>query len=123
MANEITIKVNGIPEALAMLKKYQKRKREQIKEELRIGAFKIEGLAKETVPFDTGRLSGSITTDDFNIGILIMRVGTHVTYAPYVEFGTKHMEARPYLFPAFFAYENDIIKAIGRVLRKDIGVR
>lgn len=123
MANEITIKVNGIPEALAMLKKYQKKKREEIKNELIIGAFKIEGLAKETVPFDTGRLSGSITTDDVNIGILIMRVGTAVTYAPYVEFGTKHMEARPYLFPAFFSYENDIIKAIGKVLRKDIGVR
>ena len=123
MANEITIKVNGIPEALAMLKKYQKRKKEDIKNELRIGAFKIEGLAKETVPFDTGRLSGSITTDDSDIAILIMRVGANVFYAVYVEFGTKHMEARPFLFPAFFAYENDIIKAIGRVLRKDVGAK
>ena len=123
MANEITIKVNGIPEALDMLKKYQRRKKEQIKDELRIGAFKIEGLAKETVPFDTGRLSGSITIDDSDIKVLVERVGSDVSYAPYVEFGTKHMEARPYLFPAFFSYENDIIKAIGRILKRDIGVR
>lgn len=122
MADEITIKVNGIPEALASLKKYQFKKKKQIQDELMIGALKVEGLAKETAPFDTGRLSGSITTDNSDIGMLVMRVGSDVVYAPYQEFGTKHMEARPFLFPAFFAYENDIVKAIGRILRKDIGI-
>ena len=123
MANEITIKVNGIPEALASLKRYQKRKKEQIKIELRIGAFKVEALAKDVVAVLTGRLKSSVTTDDSDIEVLIMRVGTNVFYGPYVEFGTKHMEARPYLFPAFFTYENEIVKAIGRVLRKDIGIK
>ena len=122
MADQITIKVNGIPEALSSLKKYQFKKRERIKDELRIGAFKVEGLAKDVCPFDTGRLSGSITTDESDIGFLVMRVGTDVFYAPYVEFGTKVMEARPYLFPAFFSQENEIVKAIGRVLKKDIGI-
>lgn len=123
MANEITIKVNGIPEALNSLRKYQTKKKEQVKDELRIGAFKVEGLAKDVVAVLTGRLKSSVTTDDSDIEKLIMRVGTNVLYGPYVEFGTKHMEARPYLFPAFFAYENEIVKAIGRVLRKDIGIR
>ncbi len=123
MANEITIKVKGIPEALATLKKYQAKKKEQIKDELRIGAFKVEGLAKDVVAVLTGRLKSSVTTDDSDIEKLIIRVGTNVFYGPYVEFGTKHMEARPYLFPAFFAYENEIVKAIGRVLRKDIGIK
>jgi len=122
MADQITVKVNGIPEALSKLKKYQFKKKEQIKQELRIGAFKIEGFAKDLVVVDTGRLMSSITTDDSDIGILIMRVGTDVFYAPYIEFGTKVMMARPYLFPAFFSYENEIVKAIGRVLRKDIGI-
>ena len=122
MANQITIKVNGIPKALANLKKYQFKKKEQIKQELRIGAFKVEGFAKDLVVVLTGRLRASITTDDSDIGVLIMRVGSDVVYAPYIEFGTKHMEARAYLFPAFFAYENEIVKAIGRVLRKDIGI-
>ena len=120
--DKITIKVNGIPEALSKLKKYQFKKKKQIKQELRIGAFKIEGFAKDLVVVDTGRLMSSITTDDSDIGVLIMRVGTDVFYAPYIEFGTKVMMARPYLFPAFFAYENEIVKAIGRVLRKDIGI-
>ncbi len=122
MAEGITIKVNGIPEALKNFKRYGVKTREHIKDVLRVGAFKIEGFAKDIVVVDTGRLRASITTDDSEIGVLIMRVGSDVVYAPYVEFGTKHMEARAYLFPAFFAYENDIVKGIGRVLRKDIGI-
>lgn len=123
MANKIPIKVNGLPEALSKLRKYQSRKKKQIKDELRVGAFKIEGSAKDVVAVATGRLKGSIATDDSDIAILIMRVGTNVFYAVYVEFGTKHMEARPYLYPAFFSHENEIVKAIGRVLRKDIGLK
>lgn len=123
MADKITIKVKGIPEALANLRKYQSQKKEQIKNELRIGAFKIEGLAKDVVPVDTARLKGSLTTDDSDIARLVMRVGTNVKYGPYVEFGTRRMAAQPYLYPAFFAYENEIVKAIGKVLRKNIGLK
>ena len=122
MADKITIKVNGIPEALAKLKKYQFRKKDQIKDELRIGAFKVEALAKDVAAVDTGRLRASIAIDESDSAILIIRVGTNVKYAPYVEFGTKVMAARPYLFPAFFSQENEIVKAIGRVLKKDIGI-
>lgn len=123
MANEITIKVNGIPEALAMLKKYQRRKKEQIKNELKVGALTIEGLAKEAVLVDTGNLRARITHDFSEIEVLIAKVGTNVTYAPYVEFGTKHWAGRAFLFPSFFSHENEIIKAIGRALKKDIGVK
>lgn len=122
MADQITIKVNGIPEALSKLKKYQFKKKEQIKQELIKGAFRVEALAKDNVPVDTGRLRGSITVDPSDIALLVTRVGTDTKYAPFVEFGTKVMEGRAYLFPAFFSQENEIVKAIGRVLKKDIGI-
>jgi len=123
MADKIPIKVNGLPEALSKLRKYQSRKKKQIKDELLIGGFKIETLAKQTAPYETGRLSGSITTDDSDISLLVVRVGTSVKYAPFQEFGTRFMSAQPYLYPSFFSYENEIVKAIGRVLRKDIGLK
>ena len=123
MADKIPIKVNGLPEALSMLKKYQSRKKKQIKDELEIGANQIETLAKQTAPFKTGRLSASITTDLRELALLVAKVGTHVTYAPHQEFGTKFMAAQPYLYPSFFSYENEIVKAIGKVLRKDIGLK
>jgi len=123
MADNIPIKVNGLPEALAKLKKYQTRKKKQIKDELEIGALQIETLAKQTAPFETGRLSGSITADLSDLALLAARVGTDVKYAPFQEFGTRVMAAQPYLYPSFFAYENEIVKAIGKVLRKDIGLK
>ena len=123
MADKITIKINDLPEALSMLKKYQSRKKKQIKDELVIGALKIETLAKQAAPFETGRLSASIAMDDSDLALLVVRVGTNVKYAPYVEFGTKRMAAQPYLYPAFFSYENEIVKAIVRVLKKDIGLK
>ena len=123
MANKIPIKINGLPEALAKLSKYQSRKKKQIKDELMIGAFKVEGSAKDVVPVLTGRLKNSITVDASDIAILVARVGTDVKYAPYVEFGTKFMGAQSYLYPSFFSHENEIVKAIGKVLRKDIGLK
>ena len=123
MANKIPIKVNGLPEALSKLRKYQSRKKKQIKDELMIGAFKVEGSAKDVVPVLTAWLKNSIAVDASDIARLVARVGTDVKYAPYVEFGTKFMGARPYLYPSFFSHENEIVKAIGKVLRKDIGLK
>ena len=140
MADKIPIKVTGIPEALSNLRKYKSKKKEQIKDELEIGGRKVELLAKDVVPVKSGILKSSITTDISNIDFLVVKVGTNVKYAPYVEFGhkqtpgrfvpaigkrlvAKFVLAQPYLYPAFFSQENEIVKAIGRVLKKDIGLK
>lgn len=51
---------------------------------------------------DTGRLRSSITTAQ-TIGtvIIIVRVGTNVRYGLYLELGTRHIQSRPWLRPAF----------------------
>lgn len=55
----------------------------------------IETTAKELAPVDTGRLRASIHYDKAS-----GTVGTNVTYAPYIELGTRRMRAQPFLFPA-----------------------
>jgi len=64
-------------------------------------AFKVERRAKELAPVDTGRLRASITHE---IGAdsqgLVATVGTNVVYAPFLEYGTSRMSARPFLRPA-----------------------
>ena len=55
-------------------------------------------IAAENAPFDTGRLSGSITyvlTDDDKSVI----IGTNVEYGPYQELGTSMYKGHPYLKP------------------------
>lgn len=55
-------------------------------------------IAAENAPFDTGRLSGSISyalTDD-DMSVII---GTNVEYGPYQELGTSVYKGHPYLRP------------------------
>lgn len=45
-------------------------------------------------------------------------VGPHEEYAEYVEYGTRHMEAQPYIKPAYDAqkpqFKSDLKKAMGK---------
>lgn len=61
-------------------------------------AFEIESVAKSRAPVDTGNLKASIST--MVDGPAHAVVGTNVEYAPFVEYGTRHMAAQPYLIPA-----------------------
>lgn len=65
---------------------------------------KVDRRAKELCPVDTGRLRSSITNrvvrDSQGIAGI---VGTNVSYALFVEFGTRYMAAQPFLRPALDA--------------------
>ena len=49
-----------------------------------------ENYAAKKCPVDTGNLHGSITHEVDTAGNAVY-IGTNVEYAPYVEFGTRHM--------------------------------
>ena len=51
----------------------------------------LDRLVKASTPVDTGRLRASITSE---VQPLYGKVGTIVEYAPFVEHGTRYMEAR-----------------------------
>lgn len=52
-------------------------------------------------PVDTGTLAGSYTVVDESQGSdAAVYVGTSITYAPFVELGTRRMAAQPHLGPA-----------------------
>ena len=58
-----------------------------------------EGYAKLECPVDTGRLRNSITHEVVPSEKSVY-IGTNVEYAPFVELGTSHQKAHPYLRPA-----------------------
>lgn len=123
MADGITVKLEGIEGLIRNVRSYQVITKEAIRIALVRGALQIELAAKEMCPVDTGRLRGSITTDKKYIQKFLVMIGTNVDYGPYVEFGTKKMDARPYLFPAYFMFEGEIIKDIKKILDKGKGSR
>lgn len=67
-------------------------------------AIQVESAAKRLCPVDTGRLRSSITHSlEQDSGGLVAFVGTNVSYAIYVELGTKNQRPQPYLRPALRA--------------------
>jgi len=61
-------------------------------------AAAIEGQAKVLCPVDTGALRASIMVTE--TGEMSAEVGPHTEYESYIEFGTVHMAAQPYMTPA-----------------------
>jgi HK97 gp10 family phage protein len=82
-----------------------------------IAAMIIEGSAKTLVPKDTGLLVNSIGT--FQKG-LSWFIGSAVHYAPYIEYGTKRMSAKPYLRPAGYNNMTKIKNAISAYIGRFI---
>lgn len=65
----------------------------------------------------TGTLKRSIRME-IRDGGYTAAVGPHTEYAGYVEYGTRHMEAQPYIKPAYDAqkpqFKSDLKKAMGK---------
>ncbi len=102
----------------------------------------VEGQAIELAAIDTGRLKGSITyatktakssprpgpnyTPDERDGVThdgsdnSVVIGTNVEYAPYVEYGTVHMAAQPFLRRAIEITRNDIEEVFATIIRSKL---
>lgn len=80
-------------------------------------ALRIDRDAKMNCPVDTGNLRGSIT---FDVNGDCAEIGTNVEYAPYVEYGTLHQPAKPFLGPAFEDNKHFLHEDIINELRKEL---
>lgn len=64
----------------------------------------VQNRAKQLVRVDTGNLRASITVTPIMAGREpAVEIGTNVDYGAYLEFGTRHMPAYPWLRPALDA--------------------
>lgn len=89
------------------------------------GGMIIEADAKRRCPVDTGRLRASLTTDVEREGktTFVLKVGTNVEYASFVEYGTSRMAAQPFLRPAVDAKAKDVVDEIRESIREQINGR
>lgn len=99
----MTTTVRGISTVVRNLEKLSKDIEAGTRKANMRAALEIEREAVSRVPVDTGRLKGSIGTQE--VGNIIevgsgVREGSEVEYAHFVEFGTRNMAAQPYLQPA-----------------------
>lgn len=135
----MSIRVNGIKEALSALEDYKDTKTEQLETATQKATIDTERKAKKNAPVDTGRLRSSIHRTNNKLSGTVY---TNVKYAPYVEFGTGsevdvpegledyamqfkgdgvrqvNLPAQPFLFPAWEVVRPEYIKDIKEILSR-----
>ena len=72
----------------------------EVKRQVRKHGGQLQEKAMRNAPVDTGFLKQHINLD-IGDGGMSAEVEPTAEYAPYVELGTRFMEAQPYLKPAF----------------------
>jgi len=97
MAVEVVCDVEGVEEFQAAMQKFDSAMQNQVHRFLVSWAADVKASAMRNVPVVTGHLRSTIYA---TIKEWVAQVGAEATYALFVELGTKHMRARPYLYPA-----------------------
>lgn len=92
------IKIVGMEKLQKKLKKNVKL--DDVKRVVRHNGAEMQEKAQRNAPVDTGHLKRSIGIEVTDSGMSV-EVEPTAEYAPYVELGTRFMEAQPYLKPAF----------------------
>ena len=92
------VKLEGFEELKARLKKNVKL--EDVKRLVHRHGDEMQNTAHYICPRDTGTLARSITLE-MKDGNMTAEVAPHTNYAAYVEYGTRYMNAQPYMRPAF----------------------
>lgn len=97
MAVEISLNLEGVEEFKAALQNFDSAMQRQVYEQLERWAAGVREHAKSLAPVRTGYLRSSIyaKTQEW-----VAEIGSEAAYAMFVEFGTRYMQARPYLYSA-----------------------
>jgi HK97 gp10 family phage protein len=89
--------------------------RSRLEDLVQLVARNVEKRAKDVVPVDTGATKNSIYVD---LDGLSARVGPTTEYSPFLEFGTVHMSARPFMIPSLEAERPNLQKGVNQIIGK-----
>jgi HK97 gp10 family phage protein len=122
MSVEVSLDVDGIEEFQRAMSKLDSGMQRHVHQYLASLAAEIKAEARRLVPVRTGYLKSTIYA---RIQEWVAQIGADAAYALFVELGTRHMRAQPYLWPAIQEYlpqlENTICQAIDAA-RAEAGV-
>lgn len=108
------IKVVGLEKLQKKLK--QNVRMEDVKKVVRHNGAEMQAKAQQNAPVDTGTLKRSIGLEIADGG-MSAEVEPMAEYAPYVELGTRFMEAQPYLKPAFEEQSKEFRKDMQKLVK------
>lgn len=92
------VRLKGVKELRIALKK--KADMSQVRRIVKMNGAELQQKAQRKAPVDTGTLKRSIGLE-IKDGGLTAECAATAEYAPYQEWGTRYMEAQPFMKPAF----------------------
>ena len=108
------MEIRGVRELKQALKKNAEL--EDVKRVVKQNGSEMQRDMQRKVPVDTGSLKRSIGLELKDTG-LTAKVTPTMEYAPYVEYGTRYMNAQPYVRPAFNAQRNVFLNDMKRLTK------
>ena len=108
------IKLVGETKLIAKLKKNMDM--DLVKKAVRLNGSELQTKAKEKAPVDTGQLKRSIGLE-ITDGGLTAEVERGVDYAAYQEYGTRFMNAQPFMRPALQEQAKQFRKDLERCVK------
>lgn len=109
----MAVKLKGVNELTIALKK--KTDMDAVKRIVKQNGAELQVKAQRNAPVDTGNLKRSIRLD-VSGGGLTAESKAAAEYAPYVEWGTRYMEAQPYMKPAFNEQKEQFRRDMDRLI-------
>lgn len=118
---DLQIKITGVSDFQSHLGTRASREK-ALNNALKRAARIIQRRATELAPVRTGTLRRSMFTQELDPLTVAIRPG--VNYGTFVEFGTKFMEAQPFLFPAAedtAAQVNEVLASVSVEITAAVG--
>ena len=105
-------------EGIAKLNKGLKKRMDMsvVKDTVKLNGSEMQKKAQRNAPVDTGNLKNNIGLE-ISDGGMTATVEPTAEYAPYVELGTRFMEAQPFLKPAFEEQKKQFEKDLQKLVR------
>ena len=108
----MSVKLTGIRELQKKLK--QNATLDDVKRVVKHNGSELQTKAQRNAPVDTGTLKRSIGLGIRDNG-MTAEVEPTAEYAPYVEFGTRFMNAQPFVGPAFSEQKEKFLKDLKKL--------
>lgn len=109
------VKLSGISEMKRALEK-QAKVEQMVSSVVKLNGAELQERAQRNAPVDTGNLRRSISLS-VKDGGMTAEVTATADYSAYVEYGTRYMEAQPYMQPAFNVQKEIFLNDLRRVMK------
>lgn len=94
----------------------QNGKLDAVKRVVKMNGAELQAKAQRNAPVDTGTLKRSISLE-FRDGGLTAESEATAEYAPYVEWGTRFMNAQPFMRPAYYAQKEQFKRDLSKIVK------